>query len=86
VALRCASNQKVAVSIPDDVTGIVHGHNPFDLTMALGSTRPVTVPRIFPGGKGGWCVGLTTLPSSCAYSHEIWEPQPPGALRASPGL
>jgi len=44
------------------------------------------VPGIFPGGKGGRCVGLTTLPPSCAYCLEIWEPQPPGNLRACPGL
>jgi hypothetical protein len=24
------------------------------------------VPGVFPGGKGGRCIGLTTLPSSCA--------------------
>jgi len=24
------------------------------------------VPEVFPGGKGGWCVRLTTLPPSCA--------------------
>jgi hypothetical protein len=29
-----------------------------------------------PGGKGGRCVGLKTLPPSCADCHEIWEPQP----------
>ena len=38
--------------------------------MALGSTQPLTemstVPRAFPGGKGGRCVRLTTLPPSCA--------------------
>ena len=39
------------------------------------------VPGIFPGGKGGWCVGLTTLPPSCADCLEIWEPQPAGTLR-----
>jgi len=44
------------------------------------------VPGIFPGGKGGRCVRLTTLPSSCADCFEIWEPQPPGTLRACPGL
>ena len=38
------------------------------------------------GDKGGRCVGLTTLPPSCADYHEIWEPQPPGTLRACPGL
>ena len=30
------------------------------------------------GGKGGRCVGLTTLTPSCAASLEIWEPQTPG--------
>ena len=44
------------------------------------------VTGIFPGGKSGRCVGLTTLPPSCADCLEIWEPQPPGALRACPGL
>jgi len=29
---------------------------------------------------------LTTLPPSCADFHEIWDPQPPGNLRAYPGL
>jgi hypothetical protein len=37
-------------------------------------------------GKGGRCVGLTTLPPSCADCHDIWEPEPPGTLRACPGL
>jgi len=32
---------------------------------------------MFPGGKGGWCVGLTTLPPFYADCLEIWEPQPP---------
>jgi hypothetical protein len=38
------------------------------------------------GAKGGQYVGLTTLPPSCADCHEIWEPQPPGALRICLGL
>ena len=37
-------------------------------------------------GKGNRCVKLTTLPPSCADCLEIWEPQPPGTLRACPGL
>jgi hypothetical protein len=37
-------------------------------------------------GNGGRCVGLTTLPPSCTDCLEIWEPQPPGTLRACPGL
>ena len=40
----------------------------------------------FLGGKGGRCVGLTTLPPSCANCLEIWEPQPPGTLWACQGL
>jgi hypothetical protein len=40
----------------------------------------------FLGGKGGRCIGLTTLPPSCAECLEIWESQPPGNLRAYPGL
>jgi len=41
---------------------------------------------MFLGGKGGRCVGLATLPPSCAGCLEIWEAQPPGTLRACPGL
>ena len=40
----------------------------------------------FLGGKGSQCIGLTTLPPSCADCLEIWEPQTPGTLRACPGL
>jgi len=29
---------------------------------------------------------MTTLPPTCADCLEIWESQPPGTLRASPGL
>ena len=44
------------------------------------------VPGIFLVGKGGRCVGLTTLQHLCADCLEIWEPQIPGALRTCPGL
>jgi len=36
-------------------------------------------------GKCGRCIGLTTLPPSCADCLAIWEPQLPGTLRACPG-
>jgi hypothetical protein len=39
-----------------------------------------------PGGKGGRCVGLITLLLSCADCLKIWESQPPGYLRACPGI
>ena len=39
---RCATNWKVAGSIPDGVIGIFHRHNPSDRTMALGSNQPLT--------------------------------------------
>src|SRR5215470_17916376 len=55
--------------------------------MALGPyAQPPLPPGIFPGGKGGRCVGLTTLPPSCADCLKIWEPQPPGTLRACNGI
>ena len=52
--------------------------------MALGLTQPLTEmsTRNISWCKGGRCVGLTTLPPSCADCLEIWEPQPPGTLRA----
>jgi len=40
----------------------------------------------FVGGNGVQCVGLTSLPPSCADCLESWESQPPGTLRACPGL
>jgi len=57
--------------------------------MALGLAQPLTemsTRNISWGGRGGQCVGLTTLPFSYADSLKIWEPQPPGTLRPSPGL
>jgi len=54
----------------------------------LGSTQPLTgmSTRNISGGKDGRCVGLTTLPPSCAHCLEILEPQPPGTFRACSGL
>ena len=39
---HCATNRKVAASIPDGVIGVFHCHNPSDRTMALGSSQPLT--------------------------------------------
>ena len=38
----CATSRKVAGSIPDDVTGFFHWHNPSGRTMALGLTQHLT--------------------------------------------
>jgi len=40
----------------------------------------------FLGGRGGRCVGLTTLPLSCGYCLEIWEPQESEVPRACTGI
>ena len=84
---HCATSLKVADSIPDGVNGIFRWHNLSGRTMALGSTQLLTEMNTgnISWGKGGRCVGLT-LPPSCADCLEIWEPQPPGTLRACPGL
>jgi hypothetical protein len=87
----CATSRKVAGSIPDDVIGIFHCCNPSDRTMTLGSTHSQwekSTRNISwgEGGKGGRCVGLTPIPPTCTDCLEIWEPQPPGNLRAYPGL
>jgi hypothetical protein len=39
---HCATNRKVAGSIPNGVIGIFHWHNPSGRTVALGSTQPLT--------------------------------------------
>jgi hypothetical protein len=63
-------------------------HNRSGRTMALGSTPSLTEmsTRDISWDNGGRCVGLTTLPLSCAVCLKIWEPQLPGTLRACEGL
>jgi hypothetical protein len=39
---HCATNWKAEGSIPNDVNGIFHWHNPCGRIMALGSTQPLT--------------------------------------------
>ena len=55
--------------------------------MALGSTA-LQAPGNFPGGKGGRCVRLTTLPPSCAVvmkSGNLYFLEPSGPLQACNG-
>jgi len=55
---------------------------------ALGSTQSLTKvsTRNITWGKGGRCLGLTTLSLSFADCLVIWEPHPTGTLRVCPGL
>jgi len=72
----CAASQKVTGKIPDGV--ISPGVD--------SASNRNGYQEYFPAGKGGRCVGLTTLPPSCADCLEIWEPQPPGTLGACNGI
>ena len=47
--------------------------------MTLGSSQPLrdVSTRNIPWDKGGRCIGLTNLPLSYAFCHEIWEPSGP---------
>jgi len=56
--------------------------------MILGLTQLLTEmsTRNVSWGKGSRFVGLTTLPPSCVNCLEILDSQPPGTLRACPGL
>jgi len=49
-------------------------------------SNKMSISNIFVGGKGGPCIGLTTLPPPSADCLEIWDPHLPGTLRACPDL
>jgi hypothetical protein len=55
---------------------------------SLGSTQPLTEmsTRNISCGYRRPVRKLTTLPPACANCLKIWEPQPPGTLRACQGL
>jgi hypothetical protein len=83
-----ATSRKVAGSIPDGVIGIFHWHNPSGRTMALGLTQLLTEMST-RNISWGWRRPVRrsdNLTTSCADCLEILEPQPPGTLRACPGL
>jgi hypothetical protein len=69
---HCSTSRKVTGSIPDGVTGIFPLHNPsghtvFDSWVDSDSNRNEH-QEYFLGGKGGWCVGLTTYAASTAWN------------------
>jgi len=85
---RYCNKFKVAGSIPDDVIGTFHWHNPSDRTMALGSNQPLaemSTRNIFKGvkaaGSSDWQPYHLQKPSVLKF----WEHHPPGAQRVCPG-
>jgi hypothetical protein len=75
--------------IPYGVIGIIHWHSPSGYPMSLrnnSASNRGKYQECFLGDKGGWCVGLTTLTTFMCSLSLIWVPQPPGTLRAHPGL
>ena len=71
----CATNRKIAGSIPDGVTGIFHRHNPSDRTMALGSTQPLTEmsTRDISWGQKRRVHKADNLITILGHCHAIWE-------------
>jgi hypothetical protein len=63
---HCATSRQVAGSIPNGVIG-------FFGDLILGSTQPLTEISTtdVSWGKGGQCIGLITLPHSCADCLEM---------------
>ena len=77
-----ATSRKVAGSIPDGVIGISHRYIISCCTMAVGLTQALTERSTMniSWDKGDRCVGLTTLPPTCADCLKIWDLHPPGTL------
>ena len=85
---HCATSRKVAGSIPDRVNGPLHWHETssrYGPEVDSASNRN-EYQEYFLRGKSGRCIRRTTLLPPCTDCLEIWEPQPPGSLRARPGI
>jgi len=80
-------SRKVAGSIPDGVIGIFRWQSfrPHYSPGVDSASNRNEYQECFLGGKGGRCVGLTTLPPSCSDCLEIWESRPLRTLRACTG-
>jgi hypothetical protein len=80
-----ATIQKVAGSIPDEVTGFFNLPNPSSCTVALGSTQPLKEmsTRNLPGSKGKLVRKADNLTAICEpIIWKMWEPQCLTTLRA----
>jgi len=73
---HCTTSWTAVGSIPDGVTEIFHWQYSHWLhygpEVESASDRK-EYEEYFKGGKGGQCIGWTTLPPSCADCHDIWE-------------
>jgi len=76
---HCATSQNVAGVL----TYSFRPHYGPEVTLASNRNE---YQEYFLAGKGRRCVGLANLPSSHASCCEIWDPQPPGTLRACTGI
>ena len=87
----CATNRKVAVSIPAGIIGFFIDLKSFRSHCGPGvdsASNRNEYQEHFPGGKGGGCVRLTTLPPSFAVvmkSRNLNFLEPSGPLRACNG-
>ena len=87
----CATNRKVASSIPASVSeffiGIKSFRSHYDPGLDSASNRN-EYQEDFAGGKSGRCVRLTTLPPSCAFVMKSWNLsflEPSGPFQACNG-
>ena len=86
----CATNRKVAGSIPSSFSGIFINKKPSDRTMSLGSTQPLTEmnTRIISWGQRRPVRKTNNLPPSCAIVTKFGNLnflEPSGPLRACNG-
>ena len=83
-----ATSRKVAGSIPDGLVRSFHCHNPSGAGVDSASNRNY-YQEYFLGSKGGRCLGLTTLPPSCAVCLKYGNLsflEPSGAVQACNGI
>ena len=81
---RCGTSRRVMGSILNGVIRI--SFRPHYGPAVDSAPNRIEYQGYFLGCKGGRCLGLRTLPPSCADCLEIWEFQTPRTLKACPAL